>query len=180
MSFLPTPSASEPTLSNSIARLPRNALTIHPLVLPAKWELKKLSQKHKSIIALHAQGVRREDIGSACGCTPEYVSMIVAQPLAKEYLRGLEQYMDSRLRTLYGKSVDVIDKGLESDNPETALKAARLQMEATGKLKAEKEGSQTAEDVVAALLAHARSGGVVAIGTNVQVNTTPAVETEEP
>lgn len=134
-----------------------------------KWELKKLSQKHKNIIALHAQAVSRDDISQAVGCTPEYVSMVVAQPLAREYLKQLNEYMDSRLQAMYGKSVDVIHKGLEGDATDTQLKAARLQLELTGKLKNDKADNQTAEDVVAALLKHA-AGGVIAIGQNVQVN----------
>jgi len=133
------------------------------------WELKKLSQKHKNIIALHVQCMKREDIGKIAGCTPEYVSMVVAQPLAKAYLRDLEKYMDSRLEALYGRSVDVIQDGLDGAATETQLKAARLQLEVTGKLKGDKDGAQSAEDVVAALLKHA-AGGVVAIGGNVQVN----------
>lgn len=144
--------------------------TIHIEKVKEGWQLKKLSEKHKNIIALHAQCVNRIDIGAMCGCTPEYVSMIVAQPLAKEYLRTLELYMDSRLEVMYGKSVDVIQKGLDGDATDTQLKAARLQLEVTGKLKGDKAQAQSAEDVVAALL-KAASGGVIAIGTNVQVNT---------
>src|SRR5687768_16478854 len=122
-----------------------------------KWDLKKLSQKHKTIVALHAQGVCRFDIGQIAACTPEYVSMIVAQPLAQQYLAELEQYMDSRLRNLFGRSVDAIAAGLDSGNEETALKAARLQMEASGKLKGEKKDAGTAEDLVAAIMARAQN-----------------------
>jgi hypothetical protein len=131
-----------------------------------KWELKKLSQKHKTIVALHAQGVDRFEIAQVAECTPEYVSMIAAQPLAKQYLAELEQYMDSRMKTLYGRSVDAIANGLDSDNEEIALKAARLQLEATGKMKTERKDVQSAEDVVAAILNRA----TVIIGNNVQVN----------
>ena len=143
--------------------------TIHISTVTKKWEMKKLSQKHKSIIALHAQGVSRIDISDVCGCTPEFVSMVVAQPLAKQYLRELELYMDSRLQTLYGKSIDVIQDGLDGSATDTQLKAARLQLEVTGKLKGDRDENQTAEDVVAALL-KAATGGVIAIGNNVQVN----------
>ena len=143
--------------------------TIHMSSVVKKWELKKLSQKHKSIVALHAQGVSRLDISTVCDCTPEYVSMVVAQPLAKQYLRELETYMDSRLQTLYGKSIDVIQDGMMGQATDTQLKAARLQLEVTGKLKGSRDENQTAEDVVAALL-KAAAGGVVAIGQNVQVN----------
>lgn len=149
-----------------------------PMVLPTihipdekktGWVLKVLSQKHKNIIAMHAQSMCRADIGAACGCTPEYVSMIIAQPIAKDYMRDLERYMDQRLESMYTKSVDVIGKGLDGDATDTQLKAARLQLEVTGKLKQDKMESKSAEDVVAALLKHASSGGVIAIG-NVQIN----------
>ena len=143
--------------------------TINPEKLRAGWVLKKLSQKHKNVIALHAQSMSRADIGQMCSCTPEYVSMIVAQPLAKEYLRDIEKYMDSRLETLYGKTVDVIQAGLAGNATDTQLKAARLQMEATGKLKGGTAEVQTAEDVVSALLAAAAKGTFI-IGQNVQVN----------
>jgi len=155
-------------VANTTGKLP----TIHFPQAQAqtqKWEMKKLSQKHKSIIALHAQGVSRADIGQVCNCTPEFVSMVIATPPAKAYLRELEQYMDSRLQSLYGRSVDVIQDGLCNEATDVQLKAARLQLEVTGKLKQDRNENQTAEDVVAALLKHATSG-VVAIGQNVQVN----------
>ena len=145
----------------AVVKLP----TIH---IQKRWELKRLSQKHRNIIALHAQCMSRTDIGQMCSCTPEYVSMVVAQPLAKQYLRELEQYMDSRLQAMYTKSVNVIDKGLDGDATDAQLKAARLQLEVTGKLKGDRNDNQTAEDVVMALL-RAAAGGTIAIGQNVQV-----------
>lgn len=143
--------------------------------IPVKegWVLKKLSQKHKTIIALHAQNVRRADIAEVAGCTPEYVSMIVAQPLAQGHLRDIERYMDSRLQQLYGRSIDAIEDGLNDGSADIKLKAARLQMEATNKLKKTDADNQSAEDVVAALLKHA---SVVAIGGHVQVNNYPPGE----
>lgn len=129
--------------------------TINPAT-PAQrgWTLKKLSQKHKTIVALHLQSMKREDIGKLAQCTPEYVSMLLQQPLVQEYLVDLERYMDTRLRSLYGKSVDAIERGLGSGDDEVALKAARLQMESTGKMKGQEVEKKSAEDVVAAILAH--------------------------
>lgn len=134
-----------------------------------KWQPKKLTQKHKNIIALHAQAMPREQIGEYCGCTPEYVSMIVATPIAKEYMRDLTRYMDSRLEAMYGRTVQVIEDGLNGSATDTQLKAARLQLEVTGKLKNDEKDSQSAEDVVSALLKAASSGTVI-IGQNIQVN----------
>lgn len=134
-----------------------------------KWQPKTLTQKHKNIIALHIQSMKREDIAEYCGCTPEYVSMIVATPIAKEYLRDVEKYLDARMNALYGKTVQVLEDGLDGIATDTQLKAARLQLEATNKLKHNEKDAQTAEDVVSALLKAAASGTVV-IGQNVQIN----------
>lgn len=155
--------------SNALAKIQQepSRMTIGLPKLNGKWDLKKLTEKHKTIVALHAQGVGRYDIGKVAGCTPEYVSMIVAQPLAKEYLAHLQQYLDSRMMAMYSKSVDAISRGLDSDDEEIQLKAARLQMEAAGKLKQQVKDTGTAEDVVAQILAKAQN---VIVANNVQIN----------
>lgn len=134
-------------------------------------ELRKLSQKHKTIVSLHLQCVRREDIARIVGCTPEYVSFVVRQPLAQEYARTIEQYMDARLRSLYSKSVDAIQSALESESHDAALKAARLQLEAIGKLKSDKDSRESAEDVVSKILS------AVQVNVNVNVRGNNAAET---
>lgn len=140
--------------------------TIGSVRLPGRIELKKLSEKHKTIVALHSQGVERRAVAEAADCTPEYVSFVVAQPLAKAYLATLQEYYDSRMQALYGKSVEAVNRGLDSEDEEVALKAARLNMEAIGKLKAAKKDEGTAEDVVADILKRA----TVVIGQHVQIN----------
>lgn len=135
-----------------------------------KWQPKKLTEKHKNIIALHTQSMKRQEIAEYCGCTPEYVSMVVATDLAQAYMRDLEKYLDHRVKALYDKSVDVIHDGLNGIATDTQLKAARLQLEMTGKLKEGTTETQTAEDVVAALLKAASAGGIINIAQNIQVN----------
>lgn len=151
------------TQVNETGKLP----TITPGDLKPGWVLKKLSQKHKHIIALHLQGVSRFDIGSVCGCTPEYVSMVVKQPLAQEYLRQVEAHMDEQLRVAGIRGTEVLLEKLDSTDEEIQLKAARLALESQGKLKPSDSKQKSAEDVVASLLAHATT---VIVGTNVQVN----------
>lgn len=135
-----------------------------------KWQPKKLTEKHKNIIALHIQSMKRAEIAEFCGCTPEYVSMVVATDLAQEYMRELEKYLDHRVKALYERSVDVIRDGLTGAATDTQLKAARLQLEMTGKLKENVTEQQTAEDVVTALLKAAAAGGTINIAQNIQVN----------
>lgn len=136
----------------------------------AKWQPKKLTEKHKNIIALHIQSMKRAEIAEFCGCTPEFVSMVVATDLAQEYMRDLEKYLDHRVKSLYTMSVDVIKDGLSGIATDVQLKAARLQLEMTGKLKESVTEQKTAEDVVAALLQAAAAGGTINIAQNIQVN----------
>ncbi len=96
--------------------------------------------------------------------------MVVATDLAQEYMRDLEKYLDHRVRSLYTASVDVIHDGLKGVATDVQLKAARLQLEMTGKLKENVTEQKTAEDVVAALLQAAAAGGTINIAQNIQVN----------
>ena len=155
-------------MSRALAKLTNKPLpTISPEQLKQKWELKKLKGKHKTIVALHLQGLNRVDIGAIAECTPEYVSMVLKQPVAKEYMAEMNAYMDQRLEQSFGKAVEVIHETLDSDDEEIQLKAARLALEATGRLKGSEQKTRSAEDVVAAILANAST---IIVGQNVQVN----------
>ena len=123
--------------------------------------LKKLSNKHKHAIALVLQGLSREDVSDAVGFVPEYVTMLLQQPLAKEHIANVNRALDTQLEGLYGKSVEAISKGLNHQDPDVALRAAKVQMQATGRLEPQEGGKKTAEDVVSAIL----------LGVNVNVRT---------
>lgn len=114
--------------------------------------LKKLSNKHKNAIALLLQGLSHDEVAEAVGFRKEYMTVLLKQPLAKDYIRSLNEAMDVRLKALFGRSVDAIADGLNSQSSETKLKAAKLQMQATGRLEPEDDGRKTAEDVVTAIL----------------------------
>lgn len=126
------------------------------------WVLKRLTQRHRDMVTLSLQGLSREKVGEYCGCTPEYVTMINKQPLARAYIAELESHMDLRLRGLYERSLDALQAGLTSPKISDKLAAAQIQLRAIGKTEPGPDDSkQTAEDVVSAMLIQ---------GTNVQVN----------
>ena len=136
-----------------------------PAALPGSGKprviLKKLSNKHKQAIALVLQGMSRADVSEAVGFVPEYVTMLLQQPLAKEHIANVNRALDTQLEGLYGKSVEAISKGLNHQDPDVALRAAKVQMQATGRLEPQEGGKKTAEDVVSAIL----------LGVNVNVRT---------
>jgi hypothetical protein len=148
--------------------LPAAALA-QPRELPSKqpgqknpWVLKRLSQKHKDMVTLSLQGLDREKVAEFCGCTPQYVTMINKQPLARILIAELESHLDLRLRGMYVKSLNALDKALTSPKIADQLAAAQIQLKAIGKSEPGPDDSkQTAEDVVSAMLIQ---------GSNVQVN----------
>jgi hypothetical protein len=114
--------------------------------------LKKLSLRHKQALSLTLQGMSREDAAEATQFTPEYITFLLRQPIARDYIAHINQVEETRLQALFGKSVNAMVKGLDHDDPDVALRAAKLQLQATGRLEPSDEGKKTAEDVVQAIL----------------------------
>lgn len=107
-------------------------------------QLKELSQKHKMVAALLAQGRSRLQIAEAVELAPEYITWLGGDKLFKDYVREMSRLADTQMEALYSRSVDVVAEALDSGNNEDRLKAARLTMEATGRLG--KGGRSTDED----------------------------------
>lgn len=105
-----------------------------PAEVSSGVELKKLSQKHKQVLSLVAQGLDRQTIGKVVNYVPEYVTWLVRQPVCQEYLREMVGYNDSRLLALTERSVDVISDVMLNGTHEDQLKAAKLQLTAIGKV----------------------------------------------
>lgn len=120
------------SLSPSLSVVPTD-----PDALPepgAKWELKKLSQKHKDICSLIAQGIGRGQIATLCGITPEYVTMLTKQPLCVAYIKDMSEFAGVQLEAMFGKTVEVIGQTLATGAPKEQMAAARLQLEVTKRI----------------------------------------------
>lgn len=98
------------------------------------WTLKKLSVRHKEAASLLAQGCRRQEIAAITQFTPEYISFLTRQPLFREYVAEMGRFSEERLKALFDETVEVISDTLRNGTEEGRLKAARLQMEATGRI----------------------------------------------
>lgn len=106
-------------------------------------QLHELSPKHKTVAALLAQGVGREECAVAAGFTKEYVTWLGGDPLFIQYVREMSKLAETRLEAMFTSSVDVIAEQLQSGAGEDKLKAARLQMEATGRIGKDKRDHST-------------------------------------
>lgn len=99
-----------------------------------KWEMKKLKPMHKQVASLCAQGLKNVEIAEIVGITPEYVHMLLKQPLVKEYIADMCEVVGVRMEALFEKSVDVISETLTNGSEKGKLQAARLQLEATKRI----------------------------------------------
>jgi len=119
---------------------------------PPRIVLRKLSLRHKQAISLVLQGMSRSDAAEATGFVPEYITFLLQQPTAKEYIAHINRAVSTQLEALYGKSVEAISGGLNASDPDVKLRAAKLQLQTTGRLEPSGEEKKTAEDVVAAIM----------------------------
>jgi hypothetical protein len=123
--------------------------------------LKKLSSKHRTIIACAMLGMKTREIAHKVGMRDTSISRILNSQLAKDAIKKLVAQMDDRLLLLKAKAITAFEDALAAGTPiETRLAAADKWFKAHGYYERgrKKEGTISLEDVVAGLV------------TNVQVN----------
>lgn len=98
------------------------------------WQLKKLTEKHKEVAALLAQGTSRLLVAAATDFTPEYITMLQRQPLFIAYLQAMTEAAQVQLEAMFCQSVETIGETLRNGTEDGKLKAAKLQGELTGRL----------------------------------------------
>lgn len=98
------------------------------------WVLKELKPKHRQICSMVAQGIPHTTIAQVVGCVPEYIPMLMRQPLIKECLRGYTEFAEVQLEGMFVQSVQAIGDTLVNGAPSDKMKAARLQLEATKRI----------------------------------------------
>lgn len=101
---------------------------------PPTFKLQKLSPKHKEALSLVAQGLGRTEVGGIVGFAPEYISWLVKQEVCQHYLQEIMAVVDYRLAALTEQSVDAIADVLKTGSDEFRLKAAKVQLEAVGRI----------------------------------------------
>lgn len=99
-----------------------------------KWEMKKLTPKHQQVAALVAQGMKFVDIAALVDYTPQYITMLMQQPLMRAYIAEKCAIAGTRLEALFAQSVEVISDTMKNGSESGKLKAARLQLEATKRI----------------------------------------------
>lgn len=101
---------------------------------PAGWQLKKMTERHRSVCALLAQGLPQTTVAAMCGITPVYVGMLLRQPLCMAYIKELSTVAGVQLESLFPKAVEVIGDIMLTGNAAEKLKAIRVHGELTKRL----------------------------------------------
>lgn len=131
-------------MTESVTRVSEQGL---PAERAQTFELKKLSPKHKTALSLLAQGLGRQRAAEIAGFTPEYLTMLLQQPLCKDYIEKMSRAVDAQLQSLYAKSVDVLAEAMEVGNMDEKLRGAQTVLKAVGKDKVPEQGSGTVVNV---------------------------------
>ena len=98
------------------------------------WELTKLKPLHRDVASLVAQGHRNIDVARMLNITPQYVSMLLRQPLVKAYIGEMNEVVGARLEAMFEQSVNVMADVMKDGSHGDKIKAARLQLEATKRI----------------------------------------------
>lgn len=116
-------------------------------------KLRKLTARHKNVIALHLRSLSNRDIAFITGLAEGVVGNILRDPLSQEvisnYLEGIEQ----ELLSLTPMAIDALRSGLGDGSVKTRLNAADKFFRATGRYAQSEKAGDTAEDVLARALA---------------------------
>lgn len=139
-------------------------------------KLQGLSDKHKQVAALLAQGLKRQEISSIVDYDPAYITWLTRDPMFKQYLAEMSEHCEARLEALFEKSVDVIADGMLYGDTDSQLKAARMQLEVTGRVgKNDRPNTATDKSIERLSLLAERLTGL--LGTARQAQTIDGVAT---
>jgi hypothetical protein len=97
-------------------------------------KLQSITDKHKQVASLLAQGLGRSEIAGIIDYTPEYVTWLTRDPLFKQYLDEMSAHAEARHEAMFGLTADVVADAMLNGSVEERLKGARLNLEVTGRL----------------------------------------------
>ena len=144
------------TMSMEIARTSRlrpPSIAALRLAVP-RTGLRYLTPKHWRIINLYAAGFNREYISEELRITPQTVTNIVNDPLAKVILERHAQNAEDELSSLTGLAVEAVRDNLAVGDLDQRRRGAELVLKARGVFKEKAEGTDSAEDVMSRIVMH--------------------------
>ena len=112
--------------------------------------LKRLTPRHRAILALHLAGIPNREIAIRCRIKDATVSRIIHDPLGQAFLQAHIDAQDARFSSMYEKAIDVLDDGMHrSQRMQDRLKASDQYFRKRGDFERDTgAGRETAEDVI--------------------------------
>ena len=123
--------------------------------------LKRLSPRHMMIIESHLAGRRNTEIAKEFGTSTSRISIILHNPTVQTYLQAMREAADQELKNLLPAAVEVLHRALEDGDLNVALRASDMILKTLGKYREPTRVEETAEDVIARVLALVRASGTV-------------------
>lgn len=124
---------------------------IDPFFLPTKAKpIKRLSMKHRRVIALHLQGYDASKIASAMGLKAPTVYAILRNPTVQGIISQAISAYDDDIAALMGPAIGTVRFAMEQKESslKEALRAADMAIKMNGKYRDVAEKGDTAEDVI--------------------------------
>ena len=122
--------------------------------------LKRLNAQHKEILKMHLSGLSNNEISEQSGKTFVSISRIINDPLARAEIDRLLQDTQHEFTALYSKSIGRLREAMDAETMgklpahTTRLKAVDIYFKASGKYVDNAHVGETAEDVIARILAN--------------------------
>jgi len=98
------------------------------------FKLQSLTDKHRQVASLLAQGLGPTEIAELVDFVPQYVTMLTRDPLFKDYLREMSDVAEARHEALFAQTPDVVAAAMRNGSTDEQLKAVRLNLEITGRI----------------------------------------------
>lgn len=125
--------------------------------------LKRLRPWHRLAIAMHLDGRSNAEIASLVKKRQSTISIVLSDPLAQREIDRAQSAYEAEFNALYGKTVQALRSGLESQSTMAKLRAAQIFLKERERILGVDSSSRTAEDVIQEVLRRIP-------GVNIQVN----------
>lgn len=123
------------------------------LPIAGEAPFRRLSMRHRRVVALHLAGYSGVQIDTALGCSSGYAGSVLRNPRTKPLLDAAYAEYERELIALFPKGIETIRRHLDNVDGQIALRAVDLLFKATGRYRGIEDAPQTtAEDVIERIL----------------------------
>ena len=110
--------------------------------------IRKITLKHRRMVALHIQGKTNAEIARILGCAPGTVSVVLSNPTIRDVMRRIGDVYDDYIADLKPLVYEVLRETLTSGTRSEKMKAIDRWGALTGEFKEPDRKDDSAEDVI--------------------------------